>query len=181
MCCCIVTTRDTASHITISRTWSTCITEGTVWRIVVVNMDMMAVPDRIPTWNRTPPPRVISPIIRRMPAYPTRSPEPIVNNRTVDKNRFNHIVLTIDIFIANHLYRHVIRGFITLYKNRSNVLIDVLRQNGLQNDKALVAFPRFYHTKIVNFTIAIQVQIRVSRIRIVEQSLKLLKISRLRK
>ena len=77
---------------------------------------------------RSPPTRPVVPIPRRVPASPVRTPEPIVNNRSVDIYRFYHIVRTIDIFIADNLYRDIV-GLIFFHIYTGHVLVNVLSQN----------------------------------------------------
>ena len=78
-----------------------------------------------------PPIGIIAPVPRRIPAYPVRAPEPVVNKRSVDIYRFNHVVLAINVLVTDNLHGHIIRRFVLLHINRSHVLVNILRQHSL--------------------------------------------------
>ena len=70
-----------------------------------------------------------------MPTIPMRTPEPIVDDRSVDINRFYHIVGTIDIVIANNLYRDLLRCLVFFNIDACHILVDVFCENGLNHDE----------------------------------------------
>ena len=115
---------------------------------------------------RSPPTRPVVPIPRRVPASPVRTPKPIVNNRSVDIYRFYHIVRTIDIFIADNLYRDIV-GLIFFHIYTGHVLVNVLSQNSLQHDQVLVAACCLYHTDIIHISVAVKIQVHQSLLRVV--------------
>ena len=83
-----------------------------------------------PAVPRMPPVGIITPIPGRAPAYPIGTPKPIVDDRPVDIHRLNHVIITIDILIADNLYRHIVRlVFLDVY--RRYILIDIFRQHSL--------------------------------------------------
>jgi len=52
--------------------------------------------------------RIISPIIRRPPTEIKRTPKPTVNNRRVDINGLNDIVVAVDIRVADNLNNRLV-------------------------------------------------------------------------
>jgi hypothetical protein len=81
-----------------------------------------------------------------MPANPRRSPEPIVNHRTIEINRLDDIVGTIDVFITHDLYGNGLGSRIFLHKDRSYILVDILCQNRLDYHEMLIILSRFDDT-----------------------------------
>lgn len=80
-----------------------------------------------------PPSGVVTPVPGRIPACPIRTPKPVVDNRPVDIDRFNHIVFSVDIFVANDLHGDII-GFVLFDIDGCYILIDVLGKHCLQDD-----------------------------------------------
>lgn len=124
----------------------------------------------------TPPYWPIVPIERRMPAYPRRTPEPVINHRTIDIHRLNDIICTIYIFISYHLHCHSLRLGVFLHEYRSHILINILCQYGLNHYQVAVLVCGFNHTQVVHIAIAIQVEVRERRIRVIEHLLELLQV-----
>ncbi len=79
-----------------------------------------------------------------MPCVPTRTPEPIVDNRSENVDGLYHVVRSIDILIADYLNGNLVL-LVFLYIYRGYVLEDILRENSLQHDKTLVAFARLHY------------------------------------
>lgn len=79
-----------------------------------------------------------------MPCVPTRTPEPIVDNRSENVDGLYHVVRSIHILIADYLNGNLVL-LVFLYIYRGYVLEDILRQNRLQHDKTLVAFARLHY------------------------------------
>ena len=107
--------------------------------MVMVGVAVMPIPVVCPAAVNVPPARVITPVPGTMPSVPCVAPEPIIDYRPIDIYRFDDIVRSIHVFIANNLHAYLV-VLIFLYVYRGYVLIDILCQNGLQNDQALVAF-----------------------------------------
>ena len=105
-----------------------------------------------------------------------RSPEPIIDNRRIDIYRLNHIVGTIDVLIANNLHRHLFGCFISLHIYASNVLIDVLSQYGLDNDQVCIFVGSFNHTEVIYYSIAVKVEIRDTRLGVIELLFELFQV-----
>lgn len=103
--------------------------------------------------------RPIAPVPGRMVAVPRGSPEPIIDNRRIDIHGFDDIVGTIDIFVAHYLNGNGLRSFIFLHIDRGNILIDILRQNGLQEHQVAVALRSLNDTDIIDLTIAVEVKV----------------------
>ena len=103
-------------------------------RIVVTATGMMVVKGIDMVVIHIPPPRsikrivrrVITPVVRRVPCHPSRTPEPVVDNRTVQINRFNNIVLTINVSITYHLHGDRLVLF-ALHINGCHVLVNIFR------------------------------------------------------
>jgi hypothetical protein len=115
-----------------------------------------------------------------MPCVPHIAPKPIVDDRTIDIYRLYDVVRAIDIFVADHLNAHVVRiVFLQIY--RSYVLVDILRQYGLQYDQAFVAFACLHHAQIIHFSVSVEIKIAERTVRVVKHRLELLKVLSLRK
>lgn len=110
---------------------STARTERTMVMVMMESVAVMPIPIMRPTVVYVPPARVISPIPRTVPCYPIRTPEPIVDNRSVHIYRFDDIVGTIHVLIAHYLHFHLVLCFVFLHIYRGYVLIDILSQNSL--------------------------------------------------
>jgi hypothetical protein len=93
----------------------------------------------------SPPMRIISPVVWRMPTYPRCTPKPIINQRSMNIYRFNNIVRTIDVFITYQLYRNGLGCFIFLYKDRCHILVYILCQHSLNNHQMAIAICCLYH------------------------------------
>ena len=119
-------------------------TERAVVMMVVIGVATMPVPIMCPTSVRVPPTRPVTPVPRTMPSVPTRTPEPIVDNRSVHINGLYHVVGAVHKLIADYLNRNLF-VLVLLYIYRGYVLEDVLRQNSLQYDQTLVSFTRLYY------------------------------------
>jgi hypothetical protein len=151
-------------------------TIGADWMVVVVPIAMIPINKWIYAMIWTPPRRPIAPIVRRMPTYPRWSPEPIVDIRAIDINRFDDIVGTIDILIAYDLNCDLIGLLIFFYKDRCYILVDIFSQDCLDNHQVAIAIGSFYNTQVVNFSIRIEVKVGKSRVRVVEQLLELFEV-----
>jgi hypothetical protein len=81
-------------------------TIGAYWVVVVMPIDMLPIQMMSYAMIWMPPTWPIVPIERRMPTYPRWSPEPIINNWTIDINRFYNIICTIYIFVTNNLHSY---------------------------------------------------------------------------
>jgi len=68
-----------------------------------------------------------------MPSVPCVAPEPIVDQRTIYIHRFDDIVYTIYILIADNLYGYIV-ALVFLHINRGYILVDILCEDSLQND-----------------------------------------------
>ena len=135
-------------------------------RIVVTATGMMVVKGIDMVVIYIPPPRsikrivrrVIAPVVRRVPCYPSRTPEPVVDNGTVQINRFNNIVLTINVSITYHLHGDRLVLF-ALHINGCHVLVNIFRQHCLKNDKAVLSLAHFYDADIVHIAVAVKVKV----------------------
>lgn len=170
--CRILTTGNSATHIVVRRTRIRHVA------IRTIRMAMMPIVATVPiymvrtTCPTMPPYGVIAPVPRRGPAGPERVPEPVVDVRTIDINRFYHVVRAIDILITYHLRRHLTRCLIFLHIDRRHVLEYILCQHGLDYHKMLVAVVRLNNAQIVNLTVTIQVKVGKGGIGVVEHRLE---------
>ena len=150
-------------------------TERAVRIVVVVPIAVIPIQERIHAIVWTPPTWPIAPIIWRVPAYPRCSPEPIINQWSIDIHWFDDIIGTIDILIAHHLYGDLVIG-ILLYEDRGHILVNILSQYSLNNHEVAVIIGSLNDAQIVHFSIAIEVEVGECRIRIIELLLKLLQV-----
>jgi hypothetical protein len=112
--------------------------------VMMESVAVMPVPVMCPAVVHVPPTRVITPVPRTMPCVPCVAPEPVVDNRTVDINRFDDIVRTIYVLVTYHLNAYFVL-LVFLYIDRGNVLIDIFGENSLQYDQTLVSFACLYY------------------------------------
>ena len=141
----------------------------------MIGVAVTPVPVICPTVVCVPPSGPVSPVPRAMPCVPIRTPEPIVYQRTVNIYRFDDVGRTIYILIAYYLNAYLIR-LVFLYIDGGYVLIDIFRQNGLQNDQSLVAFACLYYAQIIYLTVSVQVEVAESAVRVVEHRLELFQV-----
>lgn len=143
--------------------------------VIMINMNMCAVSHMCPTGIRSIPTGPITPVPRRHITVPCRPPEPIVDNRSININRLNDIVLTIDIRIANHLYRSGLFA-VFLYIDGSHILENIFRQYGLYQYHMGAILLDLDYTQVINRTVAVQIQVAQMQVGIVEFLLKLLQV-----
>ncbi len=125
---------------------------------MVINMDMYVVVTICPTGIGRVPTRPVTPVPRRSPTNPSRSPKPIVNNRSIDIYWFDNVVGTIYILVTYHLYRYFLVSLV-LHINRCHILENIFSQYGLYQYQMVIAIFGFYDTKIIHRTISVQVQV----------------------
>ena len=119
-------------------------TKRAVMVMMMESVAVMPVPVMCPAVVRVPPTRVITPVPRTMPCVPCVAPKPVVDNRTVDINRFDDIVRTIYVLVTYHLNAYFVL-LVFLYIDRGHVLIDIFGENSLQYDQTLVSFACLYY------------------------------------
>lgn len=133
-------------------------TERAVRIVVVVPIAVIPIQERIYAIVWTPPTWPIPPVVRGVPAYPRWTPEPIINQWSVDIHWFDDIVGTIDILVAYHLYGDLVIS-ILLDEDRGHILIDILSQYGLDDHEVAVVIGSLDDAQIVHFSIAIEVEV----------------------
>jgi hypothetical protein len=145
---------------------------------VVVMMPCVAVvpvPVVCPTCVSVPPSRPVAPVPGTVPCIPCVAPEPVIYDRTVNIYRFDDVFRTVNVFIANYLNAYLVL-LVFLHVDRRYVLIDIFRQNGLQNDQSLVAFACLYYAQIIHLTVSVQVEVAECAVRVVEHRLELFQV-----
>lgn len=120
--------------------------------------------------------RVISPVPRRVPSYVERVPKPIVDVRTVDIYRLDHVVRTIYIFVTYHLRGDLPCSLVFLHIYRRNVLEYIFRQHGLDDNEVFVVGGSLYYAKVIHHSVTVQVKIGESGVGVVEECLKFLNV-----
>lgn len=93
----------------------------------------------------------------------------------VDIHGLDDIVRAIDILVPDDLNGYLVR-LVLLNIYRRHILVDVFRQDSLQDNEAFLAFSHFDHTDIVDVAIAVQVKVAERRVGVVEQRLELLQV-----
>ena len=141
---CILATRDTLVQFVIAMTRMMRVTERAAVVMVMIGVAVMPIPVMCPASVCVPPSRPITPVPGTMPCIPCVTPEPIVDNRTIDIYRFDDVVLTIHILVTDYLYGNLV-VLIFLHIYRGYILVDILCQYRLQNDQTLVSFAGLYH------------------------------------
>ena len=106
------------------------VAERAVVVMMMVGVATMPVPVMCPTSVCVPPTRPVTPVPRTMPSVPTRTPEPIVDNRSVNVDGLYHVVRTVHKLIADYLNGYLI-FLVFLHIYRGYILEDILRQNSL--------------------------------------------------
>lgn len=90
---------------------------------VMESIAVVPIPVVCPATVNVPPTRVITPVPRRLPCVPIRTPEPVVDNRSIDVHRLDDIVGAIDVLVAYYLHFHLLLL----------VLLDIYRGYVLEN------------------------------------------------
>ena len=143
--------------------------------VMMEGVAMMPIPIVCPATMNVPPSGPVTPVPGRVPCNPCVTPEPIVDYRTINVYGLYDIVGSINVLIANYLYRDLI--LLVLFNiYRGYILIDILCQYGLKNDEALVAFSGLNYAQIIYLPIAIEIKVTERTIRIVEHRLELLQV-----
>lgn len=156
-------------------TGSVCIVETATGVVVVISVNMVVVVIPDPRIIAGVPAGVITPVIRRVPANPSRSPEPVVNNRAIEIYRLNNIVGAIYILVTYDLHGHCLVG-LTLNIDGGYILINVLCKHSLQDDKAVLPLPYFDDAQIVHHSVAVEVEVVEMALLGIEFFFKVLKI-----
>ena len=162
-------------QVIVAAAYLSCLTERAAVVVVMIGVATMPIPVMCPASMCVPPSRPIAPVPRRMPCVPYVRPEPVVDNRTIDIYRLDHVVRTIDILVANYLNGDLVM-LIFLYVYRGYVLEDILRQHRLQYDQTLVTLTGLYDTKIIDLPVAVQIQVTERTVRVVEHRLELFQV-----
>ena len=113
--------------------------------MIMVPIAMIPIDEWIYAIVWSPPMRIISPVVWRMPAYPCSTPKPIIDQRSMNIYRLYNIVRTINVFIAYHLYRNRLRSIIFLYEDRCYILVYILRKHSLNNHQMAIVIGCFNH------------------------------------
>ena len=151
------------------------VAERTAVVMVMIGVAVMPVPVMCPTSVNVPPTRPIVPVPRAMPGVPSIAPEPIVDNRSEYINGLYYIGLAIHILVADNLDGNlVLLIFLNVY--RGYILENVLCQNSLQYDQALITFAGLYYAQVIHLSVAVQVQITERAVRVVEHRLELFQV-----
>jgi hypothetical protein len=153
---------------------------GVAVRVAVVVMvveSAAVVPVYIPGYTAMvePPGGVVTPVPGTCPCVPCGTPEPIVYHRTIDIYRLDHVVGAVDILVADDLHRHVVR-LVFLDIDSSYILIDIFGKDGLQDDHPLTAFAHLYYADVIHIAVAIEVEVAIELLRVVEFGLELLEV-----
>ena len=148
--------------------------------MMMVSVAVMPIPVVCPAGVPAPPTRPVIPIPGAMPCIPGIAPKPVVYQRTIDINGFDHIVGAIHILIAYYLNTHLL-VLIFLHIDGSHILVDILGEHGLQNDQTLAAFAGLHYAQIVHLSVTIEVEVAECAVGVVEHRLELFQVLSLRK
>jgi hypothetical protein len=151
-------------------------TERAVMMVMVPCVAVMPVPVMCPAVVYVPPIRVIAPVPRTVPCYPTRTPEPIVYNRSVNIYRLDDIVRSVYVLIAYDLHFHIVLRFVFLYVYRGHVLIDILREDSLQHYQTFATFTRLNYAQVIHLAVSVEIEVTERTVGIVEHRLELLQV-----
>lgn len=150
-------------------------TERTAVMMVMVSIAVMPVSIVCPTNVSEPPTRVETPVPRTIPRVPCIRPEPIVYYRSVNIYRFDDVVRTINILVPYNLNGNIVR-FIFLNIYRGYILVDILRQDCLQNDQTLVAFTGLYNPQIIYLSVPVEIEVTEHTVGIIQHCLELFQV-----
>ena len=124
----------------------------------------------------TPPIRIIIPVPRRSPTNPIWIPEPVVDIRTVDVYGFDDIVRAVDILVAYDLCSHFASSVVFLDIDRRNILEDILREYGLDDNEVFVVGSRFDYAQVIHHSVTVEVKIGESGVGVIEECFELLDV-----
>lgn len=102
--------------------------------------------------------RIAMPVVWRVPAVIEWTPEEVEDDRNSHVGRLDHVVGAIDIAITYDL-NHGLVVFLFLHDDGGNILVDILCQNGLDEDNVSIVVWQLHYAHIVNVTVAVEVKV----------------------
>ena len=101
--------------------------------------------------------RPVAIVIRRSPRVIRRSAEDVPHWRTLDEDRSNHIVVTIQIRVSDDFHEEFVS--LPFGNQRSHVLEDRWREASLNKESVTVTLTYLYHAQIVHPSVAVEVEV----------------------
>lgn len=101
------------------------------------------------------------------------APEEIEDYRNCHVGWFDHVVGAIDVAIAYDL-NHGLVVLLFLNDDGSNILVDILCQNSLDENNVSIVVRQLYNTHVVNVAVAVEVKVRHLSIVVVDTTFKVL-------
>lgn len=123
-----------------------------------------------------PPTGPVVPVVRRVPAYPVGTPEPIVDVGAIDIDGLDDVVGAIDVLVADDLHCNALCLWVFLHIDRGYVLIDVLCQHGLDDNEVAAAVGSLDDTEVVHLSVAVEVEVGEGRVGVVEHLFELFEV-----
>jgi hypothetical protein len=111
-----------------------------------------------------------------VPVVPVWIPEPGVYYRTADVNRLDDVVTSVDVLVADYLNRNVFGFNVFFYKDGCNILVDVGSKDCLYHNVVVAVFYRLNAPEVVNFSVAVEVEVRNGYRFVVESFLEVFNI-----
>lgn len=123
-----------------------------------------------------PPAGPVVPIVRRVPTYPVGTPEPIIDVGAIDIDGLDDVVGAIDVLVTDDLHCNALCLRVFLYIDRSNILIDVLCQHGLDDHEVACVVGSLDDTEVVHLSVAVEVEVGEGRVGVVEHLFELFEV-----
>lgn len=89
---------------------------------------------------------------------------------------FDDIVLSVDIFVAYYLNGYLLCSGVFFDENACDILEDILCEHCLQNDEVGIILCSFDDSYVVHFSVGVEVEVRYSLFRVVEQLFELFEV-----
>lgn len=163
VCCCPVVSGEVSSsvampHLVKAVSWCGCEVETAIGVVVMEGANVVVVVGPVPWGMIGVPSRVELPVVGGVPTDPSRSPEPVIDDRTIDIYGFDDVVGSIEVFIAHHLYGDGgVRGF--FHVDGGDILVDILGEDGLQDNQAVIPFANLHNAQVIDNAVAVEVKV----------------------
>lgn len=124
----------------------------------------------------TPVRRVVTPVVGRIPSVVAGTPEEREDGRGINIYRFDDVVRTVEIRIADNL--HVSSAVVFLfYHDSSHILEDVAVEDSLNNYEVSFSFTGFDYSQVIHLSVLIHIQVVDAVVVVVESSFEFLQVA----
>ena len=130
-------------------------------------------------WTRMPvtPVRwIVTPIVGRIPSVVAGTPEEREDGRSINVHRFDDVVRTVEVRVADNLYVGSAVVFLFHYDG-SHILEDVAVEDSLNNYEVSFSFTGFDYSQVIHLSVLIHIQVVDAVVVVVESSFEFLQVA----